>query len=111
VQGVRAAVNRTVARNELENLRLFLDTASGPTGQLPTPAEVSQSLQKEAPQTWRMVQDGKVLLTGIRNREGIWAYTADPQTPGGDHLVVTNSGIEQMNGAVMRQRLQQQGAP
>jgi hypothetical protein len=108
VQGVRLAVNRTVNQNEMENIRLFIETASSASGKMPSRAEVEQALQREAPKTWKMVQDKSITLTGVQSREGIWAYTTDPQTPAGEHLVVSGSGIERMNGQVMAQRLKMQ---
>lgn len=108
VQAVRGAVRRTVDQNELNNIRLFIDTASLASGQMPTAQATYAALQREAPSTFKLVQEGAIILTGARSRESVWAYTAEPQTYNGEHLVVTSSGVERMNGQVLRQRLQQQ---
>src|SRR5262245_14749668 len=57
-QAVRGAVQRTVNLNELKNIQLFIETASAASGRMPTPQEVAAALQKEAPKTFALVQDG-----------------------------------------------------
>jgi hypothetical protein len=108
-QAVRTAVKRTVNENELKNLHLFIETASGASGRMPGYQEIMAALQREAPKTAKHIEDGDIVLTGARTREGIWAYTKDPQSVAGEHLVLTSSGIERMPPATLRQRLQQQG--
>jgi hypothetical protein len=107
-QAVRKAVTRTVNQNELKNVQTFIETASSASGQMPSVQEVTATLQKEAPKTYKLVQDGAIVLTGTRSRENIWAYTADAQDTVGQHLVVTSSGIERMAAQTLQQRLQQQ---
>jgi hypothetical protein len=104
-QAIRKAAGRAVSQNELNNIRLFIENASLATGQMPSVEEVAAALRKEAPQTYKLVADGAIVLTGIRMREGIWAYTKDPQTPGGEHLVVNQSGVERMAALTLRQHL------
>jgi hypothetical protein len=106
VQAVRQAVIRTVNQADLDQIRLFIYNASLANDQMPSAQEINAVLQKEAPKTWKQVQDGAIVITGTRSREGIWAYTADAQTVGGEHLVVTSSGIERMPAATLRGRLQ-----
>lgn len=108
VQAVRKAVGRTVQQHELNNIRQFIDTASSVNGRMPTAQETMAALQREAPATFQLVQDGSIVLTGVQRREGIWAYTRDPQTVGGEHLIVTNMGIERLVGQQLQQRLAQQ---
>jgi hypothetical protein len=107
-QAVRQAAVRTVNRNELNNIRLFIDTASA-VGQMPTRQEIMQSLQRDAQATYKLVEEGVIILTGTRSRENIWAYTYNPQTAAGEHLVVTASGIEQITTQRLTQMLKQQG--
>jgi hypothetical protein len=108
-QAVRTAVKRTDFQNDFNNLRLFIDNASAASGQMPSYQEIMAVLQREAPKLAKHVQDGDIRLTVGRTREGIWAYTKEPQSVGGEHLVLTSSGIERMAGPTLRQRLQQQG--
>jgi hypothetical protein len=108
-QAVRGAVQRTVNLNELKNVQLFIETASAASGRMPSPQEVAAALQKEAPKTFALLQDGSIVLTGTRSREAIWAYTRDPQSGAGEHLVITSSDIGRMPAAELGARLQQQG--
>jgi hypothetical protein len=76
---------------------------------MPTVQEIAASLQQGAPKTFALVQDGTIVLTGTRSREGIWAYTRDPQSAAGEHLVVTSSTVQRMPAATLGERLRQQG--
>jgi hypothetical protein len=106
-QAVPRTVARTVALNHLRNLQLFIYTVSLANGRMPTPEEITDAVQKAAPQTHKLLQDGAIVLTGARSRQSIWAYTAEPQG-GEQYLVVTSSGIERMTKETLRERLQQQ---
>jgi hypothetical protein len=108
-QAVRGAAKRTVGLVEMDQLRLFIDTASSATGQMPTPQEITTALQREAPQIHKLIQDKAIILTGTRSRENIWAYTADPQAGRQYHVVITGSGVDdKVDAQTLRQRLQQQ---
>jgi hypothetical protein len=103
-QMIKKAVNRTVNENELRGIHLLINT----NDQMPSLQELNASLPRDAPSTWKRVQDGSIVLTGTRSREHIWAYTADPQTVTGEHSVVTSSGVSRMPAQTLRQRLQQE---
>jgi hypothetical protein len=108
-QAVRTAVNRTVNMAQMHDLRLFIDNASAASGQMPSAQEITAALQRESPKTYQLVKDGAIKLTGTRSREGIWAYTIEPQSVGGEHLVLTASGIERVPAQTLKQQLDQQG--
>jgi type II secretory pathway component PulC len=91
----------------MKNLHLFIYNYARANGRMPTIEEIAVVLRKEAPQTDQLLREGVIRLTGIRQREGIWAYTFEPQT-GNQHFVLTQSGIERMTTEDLRQRLQQQ---
>jgi hypothetical protein len=102
---VRKAVERTVTLNELNNLRLFIDTASGASGRMPTPDEIKAAAQKEDRKLHEFLADGTIVLTGTTSREGVWAYVAEAMKTNG--YVVTATGIERMDAAQLKARLQQ----
>jgi hypothetical protein len=108
-QAVRQATTRVVNEAQMKDLQLFIENASLASGQMPTAQEIKAALQKESRKTYELVENGSIVLTGTRSRENIWAYTFQPQTTGGEHLVLSNSGIERVPAATLRQRLQQQG--
>jgi hypothetical protein len=107
-QAVRGRVLREVTHNEMKNIQIFIESASGATGQMPTKEEISAALQKESPKTWKLVQDGAIVLTGARSREQIWAYTPELQGSGG-HFIVSASGVDGISKQELDQRLAQQG--
>jgi hypothetical protein len=108
-QAVRTATTRTVNMAQMHDLQLFIDNASLADGQMPSAEVIKAALQKESRKTYELVNNGSIVLTGTRSRQGIWAYTFEPQTTGGEHLVLSSSGIERMPAATLRQRLQEQG--
>jgi hypothetical protein len=108
-QAVRQATTRVVNEAQMHDLQLFIDNASLASGQMPTAQEITDALQKESRKTYELVKDGSIVLTGTRSRENIWAYTHDPQTAGGEHLVLSASGIERVPAPTLKQRLMQQG--
>jgi hypothetical protein len=108
-QAVRTATTRTVNMAQMHDLRLFIDNASAASGQMPSAQDIKAALQKESPKTYQLVENGSIVLTGTRSREGIWAYTFEPQTTGGEHLVLSASGIERVPAATLKQRLTEQG--
>jgi hypothetical protein len=108
-QAVRTATTRTVNMAQMHDLQLFIDNASAASGQMPSAQEITAALQKESRKTYELVNNGSIVLTGTRSRQGIWAYTFEPQTAGGEHLVLSSSGIERMPAQTLKQRLMEQG--
>jgi hypothetical protein len=108
VQAVRMATKRAVSQNDLNQIHLFIENASAASGQMPTVQEISAALQKEAPQIYKQVQDKAIILTGTRSRENIWAWTYEPQSVTGEHLIVSSSGVQRMTAQELTQRLKQQ---
>lgn len=108
-QAVRKAAIRTVNLNEMQNIRTFIDSASAASGRMPSAQEIAEVLRTEAPSTYQLVKEGAIVLTGTRSRDAIWAYTAEPQSVGGEHLVLTVQGPERIAAATLNQRLKQQG--
>ena len=108
-QAVRKAVARTVNQHQLSTLYKFIFDSEITNSRMPTAEEITAALKSADSATYNLVKDGVIRLTGTRTRSGvIWAYTWEPQTVGGDHLVITNSGVERMPIQTLRQRLQQQ---
>jgi type IV pilus biogenesis protein CpaD/CtpE len=107
-QAVRNAVVRSVNKLDLRDIHLFIETSSSADGRMPGVEEIRNALrQSGAGKIDQKVAEGVIVLTGARQRESVWAYSADPQ-PGG-YWVATNSGIEQMTEQALDQRLAAQG--
>lgn len=103
IAGVKGAVDRTVTLNELNNLRLFIDTASNSSGKMPTKAEVLAVAAKEDKKLHGFLSDGTIVMTGTKSRDGVWAYVAEAIKTNG--YVVTSSGIERKTSAELKQML------
>jgi hypothetical protein len=105
VQAIRGAVGRTVTANDLQQIRTFIENASLASGRMPTPQQTLAALKQEAPKIAELVDDGTIVLHNAKTRESVWAYEKKAYDQGG--MVLTNQGVERMDAATLRQRLQQ----
>jgi hypothetical protein len=107
IQKVRAAPGRVVNANELKNLHLFIENASGASdsGQLPDKQTILASLERDpdARNLVKDIKDGLIVLTGNTQRESVWAYEKNAPANGG--WVVSNQGAERLSAAEVKQRL------
>lgn len=103
VSQIKDKTQQIVTAAEMKDLHLFMDAASAVEGRLPTAEIVRQSVMKENPQLARLLQDGHIVLTGIRQREGIWAYEKDAPEKGG--WIVDQSGPRQVSADEFRRLL------
>lgn len=104
-QNVRKAAARTEVKNELNQIKIFIEYAYGPTGKMPPASQTYAALKQEAPSIAKMVDDKVISLVPMPQREGIWAYeTAALQSSG---QVLFNSSIDMMDAATLKQKLGQ----
>jgi hypothetical protein len=103
VQAVRGAVKRIVDQNEMRNIHLFIENASGASGRMPSVNDTYAAIKKEAPKTAEKIDDGIITLCNARMREDIWAYETDALQNGG--WVCSSSGVERMDAQTLKQRL------
>jgi hypothetical protein len=103
VQAVRGAVQRTLTANDLSNLRIFIDNASLASGQMPSRDEILAAAKQGDPKLHALLQDGLIVLTGTRTREGIWAYEKDAPSKGG--MVLSSMGVERLTPQELNHRL------
>lgn len=99
----RGAAARVVAMADLRDLQIFIDTASGATGKMPTSAEVMAALIEAKSPAAALVKDGAIVLTGAKQREGVWAFEARAYLNGG--LVVTQNGVERVTAEELKRLL------
>ena len=64
---------------------------------MPSEKQINAELQKDARQPGKLVQDKVIVISGTRSRDGVWAYTKEPQTSAGEHLVILASGVQPMS--------------
>ncbi len=107
-QAVRGRVLREVTHNEMKNIQIYIESASGASGKMPSKEDIMAVLQKESPKTFKLIQDGAIVLTGAQSREQIWAYTPELQGSGG-HFIVSSSGVDGVSKQALDQRLRQEG--
>lgn len=89
-QAVRQAAIRDDLLKALEQIRLFIDTASF-DGNMPSVQDTFAALQREAPKYAKMVSEGRITLHPATRREDVWAYAKLPQGP---YAVASASGIQ-----------------
>ncbi|HJZ58744.1 MAG TPA: hypothetical protein VKE74_27625 [Gemmataceae bacterium] len=92
-----------VTRQDMEDIRIFIDTASGASGQMPTPQQVLAALEQAESPAAKLVKSKAIVLTGARSREGVWAYEVKALQQGG--LIAGSNGVEDVSAAELRRRL------
>lgn len=103
VQKVRGAVQRAVTQNEMKGLHLFIENASAATGRMPTKDQVMDTVKKEDAKLYQFLQDGLIVLTDIKTREGIWAFEKDAATNGG--FILSQNGVERLTADEVKSRM------
>jgi hypothetical protein len=107
VQNVRRATQRIQTANELKGLHIYISDASLTSGRMPSKEEiVAAAKQSNDAKLVKYLEDGIIVLTGTKSREGVWAYEKDAPAMGG--WVVTASGPQQMTAEQLKQQLQQE---
>lgn len=94
---------RPVAKQDMMDIHLFVDTASQASGRMPDPTYIQAALGAAGSPAAKLVATGDIVLTGARQRESCWAYQKGAATDGG--WIVTNSGAEQVNAATAKRWL------
>ncbi|MCX7700143.1 MAG: hypothetical protein N2039_04640 [Gemmataceae bacterium] len=94
VSQIKDKAEQMVTAVEMKDLHLFMDAASAVEGRLPNADVIREAVAKENPQLAKLLQDGRIILTGIRQREGVWAYEKDAPEKGG--WIIDQSGPRQV---------------
>ncbi len=87
VQNVRQAARRSVALNDMHQLGQLIAATELETNRMPTKDQIREMLKRDAQNIFRLVEDGSIVLTGTRERGGLWAYEVDADTRGGIGVV------------------------
>jgi hypothetical protein len=103
VQAVRKAVDRTQVRAALADMRLAIENYEITNGRMPTPQETLAMVRQSSPKYAKLIDDQAIVLHAARTRQDVWAYEGKP--PGSNYLVLTNQGVEEMDGQTLRQKL------
>lgn len=93
----------SVTMKDMDDVRLYIDTASGASGRMPPPQQVHAALVQAGSPAAKLVETGAIMLTGAKSRDSIWAYEAKTAFQGG--MVAGPGGVETMTAAQLRQRL------
>lgn len=96
VSQIKDKAEQIVTAAEMKDLHLFMDAASAVEGRLPNADVIREAVAKENPQLAKLLQDGRIILTGIRQRESVWAYEKDAPEKGG--WIIDQSGPRQVTG-------------
>ncbi len=103
-----AATNRpvsgpVVSSKDLEDIRLYVDTASAASGRMPAPQQVMAALIDSGSPVGEMVKKKLIVIHPARTRDDIWAYEATALEKGG--WVASANGVDQMSAADLKKRL------
>lgn len=97
------APNVTVTKQDMEDIRIYIDNASGASGKMPSVQEVYAALTQTGSPAKALIDKRAIYLTGAKTREQIWAVEAAALQRGG--LVCGAGGVETMTAAQIKQRL------
>jgi hypothetical protein len=104
VHNVRGAVQRkAVESNQMKQIHIFIENASGASGKMPSQADVLAAIKQEAPHIAALISDGTIVINNARSRDEVWAYEAKALETKG--WVVTSSGVENMDADTLKSRL------
>lgn len=101
--GPRNAVQRLVAMNDMREVWIFIENASGASGTMPGPDVIYAALVEAKSPAAALVKEGSITLTGTRTRESVWAFETAALAQGG--LVVSQQGVKKLTAAELTQRL------
>jgi len=103
VEPSKPVARRPVAKQDMMDIHLFVDTASGASGKMPDATYIQAALGAAGSPAAKLVASGDIVLTGARQRESCWAYQKGAAADGG--WIVTNSGAEQVNAVTAKRWL------
>jgi len=95
--------NVTVGQKDMDDIRLYIDTASLAAGRMPSVPEVLGALRQAESPAFGLIQKQGIVLTGAKTREGVWAFEFAAAQRGG--LVCTQNGVEEVSAGELRKRL------
>jgi hypothetical protein len=97
------ATTAQVTRQDMEDIRIYIDNASGARGSMPSVQEVYAALAQTGSPAKALIDKKAIYLTGAKTRDSIWAVEAAALQRGG--LVCGAGGVETMTAAQIKQRL------
>jgi hypothetical protein len=97
--------NVTVTMKDMEDIKTFIDTLSGASGQMPNIQLTYTALVQAGSPAAKLVEARAIILTGAQTRESVWAYEAKAATQGG--MIVSQNGVETVTAAQLKQRVTQ----
>lgn len=92
-----------VRPQDLEDIRLLIDTASGVTGQMPSKPLTRAALAAAGSAAADLVTRKAIVLTGATTRDSVWAYETAAAKTGG--LVAGPGGVETVTADELNRRL------
>lgn len=98
-----AAPAAAVGKQDMEDIRIYVDNRSGASGQMPTVQEVYAALTQAQSPAATLVYKQAITLTGAKTREGIWAFETAALQRGG--LVCGSNGTETVTADDLKRRL------
>ena len=96
------AAGATVTMKDMDDIRLFIDTASQASGRMPDVQTVYGALVQSGSPAAKLVASRAIILTGAQTRESVWAYEAKAATQGG--MIAGPNGVETVTAAELQRR-------
>ena len=96
------AQTAAVSKKDMEDIHLFIETASSASGKMPDGTTVYNALVQSKSPAAELIRTQAIYLLQPKVRESVWAAEAKAYTQGG--MVVTNNGVETVTAAELKKR-------
>ncbi|QEL17021.1 hypothetical protein [Limnoglobus roseus] len=83
IQNVRQAAKRTVALSDMHQLGIMILQYDLDNNKLPTVSEIKAMLTGDGASIRKQIDEGTIILTGTKDKAGLWAYEVDADRAGG----------------------------
>lgn len=105
VQNVRQAAKRVVNQHDMAQLGIIILDFELTNGKLPTVSEIKAALTGDGANIRKQIDEGVIILTGTRNKSGLWAYEVDADKAGGIVLTGPSANARRANADEVKQLL------
>ncbi|MGL4419984.1 MAG: hypothetical protein ACRCZF_04905 [Gemmataceae bacterium] len=108
VKNVAQAARRVVTLNDMSQLGILILALELQNNKLPTVAEIKADLQAnpDARNILKAIEEGVIVLTGTKNKSGLWAHEIDADKAGGIVLRGPNGTAERATADEVKQSLE-----
>ncbi len=81
--GAYRAGKRALAQSDMDQLGKLIFATVLENDRMPSATDIKNSLKRDAPNLLAKIEEGVIVLTDTKNKDGLWAYEVDADRAGG----------------------------